>query len=131
MNDLPPDPIPPDSTPPLLPPATPVTPPSLPEETPAGATAPLPSEGSRAVSRGSLAAGFAVGLLAWGCSGVPSAGILFLMFDCVVLPILAVVLACIRGTRRFGLGLLLATAIGWLILGAMCGGLLPFPFRLG
>lgn len=46
----------------------------------------------------------------------------FLLFACFVLPLVSLILAIIRKTRRVGLGLLLACGLGWLILGAICGG---------
>lgn len=48
----------------------------------------------------------------------------FLIFDSFALPIVATVLAIVPKTRRVGLGLLLASGVGWLVLGAICGGLL-------
>lgn len=39
-------------------------------------------------------------------------------------PPVAVVLAVIPATRKFGLGVLLAAGLGWLALGAMCSGML-------
>lgn len=40
-----------------------------------------------------------------------------------LLPLAAVVLAIIRPTRKFGLGMLLACGVLWLVLVAICGGL--------
>jgi hypothetical protein len=48
--------------------------------------------------------------------------ILLLLFDCVLAPIIAVILAIIPSTRRFGLGLLLACGLTWLVLLSICGG---------
>jgi hypothetical protein len=41
----------------------------------------------------------------------------------MALPLVALVLAIIRPTRPFGLGMLLACGLGWLILFSICGGL--------
>jgi hypothetical protein len=45
----------------------------------------------------------------------------FLIFATMILPVLSILLAAIPSTRRFGLGLVLACGLGWLILGAICG----------
>jgi len=39
-----------------------------------------------------------------------------------VWPVMAVILACIRPTRRFGLGMLLGVGLGWLVMLTLCGG---------
>lgn len=145
MSPPPLDPPPPEPTPPepgpagARPPAgapSGFTPPPIPVlPSPAPAPPPvLPVAGSRlagppqpAKSRRSLAGGFGVGVLAWLGTFLPGASLVMLLVDCFVLPVVAVILACIPATRRFGLGLLLAAALGWLVLGAACGGLLrPF-----
>lgn len=74
-------------------------------------------------SRRPLVAGFVVALLA----GILATGetppqILLLLFDCFVLPLIAIRLSIKPSTRRFGLGRLLGTGLGWLVLGAICGG---------
>jgi hypothetical protein len=55
-------------------------------------------------------------------SSLISLAILLILFDCVVAPIIAVILAIIPSTRRFGLGLLLSCGITWLVLLSICGG---------
>jgi hypothetical protein len=72
-------------------------------------------------------AGFAVGAVPWLLTLVPQrnyGAIPFLIFACFGMPVVALITALVRKSRRFGLGLLLATGLGWLILGAICGGLL-------
>jgi hypothetical protein len=46
----------------------------------------------------------------------------YLLFELFVLPLVAVVLAIMRPTRFFGLGMLLASGLGWLVLLSLCGG---------
>lgn len=96
-------------------------------------TPPAPPEPPSRPSR-SIALGFAVGALVWLSPLIFSAmprtprregpyiEIELLIFASLMLPPFSALLAAIRPTRRFGLGLLLACGIGWLILGAMCGG---------
>ncbi len=68
--------------------------------------------------------GFSVGAAAWCGALIPGKYIFtFLLFDCFALPVIAIVLACIPPFSKFGLGLLLASGLGWLVLGAICGGL--------
>jgi len=69
--------------------------------------------------------GFLAGALFWvmpfffsGYDGIP-----WLIFACFGLPVVSAILAIIRATRPFGLGLLLACGLGWLILLSICGGL--------
>jgi hypothetical protein len=50
------------------------------------------------------------------------AQVTLLLFNCFILPVIAIVVSIIPQTRRFGLGLLLACGLGWLVLGAICGG---------
>jgi hypothetical protein len=50
--------------------------------------------------------------------------ILLLAVSVSLWPLAAVVLAIIRTTRRFGLGMLLGVGLGWLAILAICGGLL-------
>ena len=70
-----------------------------------------------------VALGFLLGAAAWCSVLIPGNHVfLFLIFDCFALPLIAIILACIPPFRKFGLGLLLASVIGWLVLGAMCGG---------
>jgi len=71
-----------------------------------------------------VALGFGVGAVSWLTTLIPQRDygqIIPLLFSCFVIPVIAVVLAIIPGTRRFGLGLLLAAGVGWLVLGAICG----------
>jgi hypothetical protein len=79
-----------------------------------------------------VVAGFITGAVIWlipwamekAALGQGLDGLLELLLACFVLPVVGVVLAIIRRTRPFGLGVLLACGIGWLVLGAMCGGLI-------
>ncbi|HXC01141.1 MAG TPA: hypothetical protein VNU49_00720 [Opitutaceae bacterium] len=43
------------------------------------------------------------------------------LFDCVIAPIIAVILTIIPSKRRFGLGLLLSCGLNWLVLLTICG----------
>lgn len=75
--------------------------------------------------------GFLAGALFWALPFSPFLhngydGIPWLIFACFGLPIVSVILAIIRPTRRFGLGLLLASGLGWLILLSICGGMAVF-----
>jgi len=90
---------------------------------------PLPAPPPNRGSNRWIVAGFLVGAFFWvlpiftdkyngGYGSIPP-----LLFACFVLPVASVILAIIKRTRRFGLGLLLASGLGWLVLGAMCGGL--------
>jgi hypothetical protein len=79
---------------------------------------------SKAQRIAGIALGFMAGACFWampflfrGYDGIP-----WLIFACFGLPVVSVILAIIRPTRRFGLGLLLACGLGWLILLAICGG---------
>ena len=80
----------------------------------------------------SLIAGFLFAAAVWLLPVVmPSGGrttlnnaILLLVGVTIGLPFVSVILAIIPKTRRFGLGALLACGLGWLILGAICGGLI-------
>jgi hypothetical protein len=77
-------------------------------------------------SRRPIGLGFLAGAVPWLLACIPQknyGAIPFLLFACFGQPVIATVLALIPKTRRFGLGLLLATGLGWLILGAICGGL--------
>jgi len=51
--------------------------------------------------------------------------ILVMQFGCTGLPLLAIILSLVRETRSFGLGMLLACALGWLILLSTWGGFGP------
>ena len=71
--------------------------------------------------------GFLTGAIPWWLSllQLPGSGTLpFLILGSLILPIISLVIAMIPKTRRFGLGLLIATGLGWLVLGAICGGLI-------
>ena len=96
-----------------------VNPPPAPPE-PAKVPAPPPTKGP-------IMAGFVLGAVPWLLTLIAQKGygvIPFLLFACFVMPVAAVVIALIPRTRRFGLGLLLASGLGWLVLGAICGGLI-------
>ncbi len=75
-------------------------------------------------SHRSLITGFVVAALLWSPAIItkPEIQVPFLLFNCIVLPVIAAVVSIIPQTRRFGLGLLLACGLGWLVLGAICGG---------
>ena len=81
-------------------------------------------------SKTPLVVGFLTGAFFWAIPMVMEkfragyAIILPMVFACFVLPVAATIVAIIRRTRRFGLGLLLACGLGWLVLGAICGGLI-------
>ncbi|MBS0630432.1 MAG: hypothetical protein JSS11_00850 [Verrucomicrobia bacterium] len=97
-------------------------------------TPPPPSEPPPVAprSRGPILGGFLVGAVIWLLP--PAVALLqpkdgyavlpFLIFASLLLPPVSLILALIPNTRRVGLGLLLACGLGWLILGAMCGGLI-------
>jgi predicted membrane channel-forming protein YqfA (hemolysin III family) len=70
--------------------------------------------------------GSIVGAAPWLLSLIPAKNyesLRFLIFACFGMPIIATITAIVPKTRRLGLGLLLATGLGWSILGAMCSGL--------
>lgn len=46
----------------------------------------------------------------------------FMLFDLFAVPVIALVLSIIRSTRSFGVGLLLACGLGWLVLLGICAG---------
>lgn len=81
-------------------------------------------------SRAPIIVGFIIGAVAWLLPPAVSllqpqdgyAIIPFLIFASLLLPPISAILAIIPVTRRVGLGLLLACGLGWLILGAICGG---------
>lgn len=69
--------------------------------------------------------GFVVGAAPWLIACIPQknyGSIPYLVFACFGMPIISIITAIVPKSRRFGLGLLLATGLGWLILGAMCSG---------
>jgi hypothetical protein len=73
--------------------------------------------------------GFALGTAVWliplVLRGSPNDGeIPSLIVAAFFLPVAAAILALVKETRPIGLGLLLACGIGWLIFGAICGGLI-------
>lgn len=77
-------------------------------------------------SRRLIIAGFTTGAVPWLLTLIPQKGygqIPFLILACFIVPVLAGILALVPRTRKFGLGLLLASGLGWLVLGAICGGL--------
>jgi hypothetical protein len=76
-------------------------------------------------SRRLIIAGFITGAVPWLLTLLPQKNygqIPFLIVACFIVPVLAGILALVRKTRKFGLGLLLACGLGWLVLGAICGG---------
>lgn len=83
-----------------------------------------PPPPSAARNHRSLITGFVVAALLWSPTVItkPEIQIPFLLFAGLVLPVIAIVVSIIPQTRRFGLGLLLACGLGWLVLGAICGG---------
>lgn len=81
--------------------------------------------GAEIKSRRLVVVGFITGAVAWLLTLIPQKGygqIPFLIIACFIVPLLAGILALAPWTRKFGLGLLLASGIGWLVLGAICGG---------
>jgi len=90
-----------------------------PQAAPGGTVPPKPA------TKTSVWIGFGLGLVPWLLACIPQkdyGAITFLIFACFGLPIIAVIVAIIPKTRRLGLGLLLASGLGWLVLGAMCSG---------
>jgi hypothetical protein len=84
---------------------------------------PVPSKPG---SQGSIWIGFLIGAVPWLLTCIPQKdyrAVLFLIFACFGLPIVSAIFAIIPKTRQIGLGLLLASGLGWLILGALCSGL--------
>jgi hypothetical protein len=72
--------------------------------------------------------GFAVGAAVWLWPfaqplNLEGGGLTAMAVACFILPLVSLIFAIIRRTRRLGQGLLLACGLGWLILGAICGGL--------
>ena len=77
------------------------------------------------MARGPIWLGFFIGAVPWLLSFIPLkdyGALVFLIFACFAMPVIAAIIAIIPKTRPFGLGLLLATGLGWLILGPMCSG---------
>jgi hypothetical protein len=71
-----------------------------------------------------LIVGFVVGLLPWLPATQSSRdALLWLIVVPFAAPIAGVALAIFQKTRSFGLGVLLAAGLGWLILGALCAGM--------
>lgn len=76
-------------------------------------------------SRRLIIAGFITGAAPWLLTLIPQKNygqIPFLIVACFIVPVLAGILALVPRTRKFGLGLLLASGLGWLVLAAICGG---------
>lgn len=81
---------------------------------------------SHPIVKRSIVIGFLIAATPWvpafglrhGYDGIPYA-----LFACFGMPVIASGLAIIRKTRPYGLGMLIACGLGWLILGAICGGL--------
>jgi hypothetical protein len=98
-----------------------------------GSPPPVLTDATEARDRRRIWTGFGVGLIALV---VPVLGtmqmkgdamgalMLAALFCFIVVPVTAIVLAIVRRTRKFGLGLLLACGIGFLVLLAICGGLM-------
>ncbi len=85
-----------------------------------------PPESAQPAPKLPIILGFLVGAAPWLITCIPRGNygsIPYLVFACFGMPLICVVTAIIPKTRRFGLGLLLATGLGWSILGAMCSGL--------
>jgi hypothetical protein len=80
---------------------------------------------AEAKSRRSVIAGVLIGAMPWLLFMIPKKmenSILILIFACFVAPVISGIVAAVPSTRKFGLGLLLASGLGWLVLGAICGG---------
>ena len=95
------------------------------DEPPVITDAPAPPR--KSVSQVPVLLGVLVGALPWLLSLLPMknyGALPFLILACFGMPVISLVIALIPKSRRFGLGLLLATGLGWLVLGAICGGLL-------
>jgi hypothetical protein len=92
-------------------------------------TTPAIGEPARKSPRVPVAIGFGIGAVLWLMPvlfrNAPDYGAVgWLILAAFGAPIPAAVLSIVRKTRPFGLGLLLACGLGWLVLGAMCGGLI-------
>ncbi len=101
--------------------------PSPPAATPEASAATPPPSAPPVTSNKPVIVGFILGAISWLTVLIPQRDygqILPLIFNCFALPVIAIILAIIPPTRRFGLGLLLAAGLGWLVLGAICGGIL-------
>lgn len=101
--------------------------PSPPAATPEASAATPPPSAPPVTSKKPVIVGFILGAISWLTVLIPQRDygqILPLIFNCFALPVIAIILAIIPATRRFGLGLLLAAGLGWLVLGAICGGIL-------
>ena len=79
----------------------------------------------RPIAKLPVVLGFIIGAVPWlasirqkGLEGIP-----MLVFACFLLPVVGAIAAVIRPSRPYGLGVLLACGLGWLVLGAICGGL--------
>jgi hypothetical protein len=73
-----------------------------------------------------IAVGFVVGALFWlpPLTIRDESALAWLLIVPFAEPPVGIMLAIIRPTRKLGLGVLLAAGVGWLILGAMCAGVL-------
>jgi hypothetical protein len=80
---------------------------------------------SRTKSVALIATGFVVGISFWAApyAIANESSLAWMIIVPFAEPVAGVILAIIRPTRKFGLGVLLASGLGWLILGAMCAGL--------
>jgi hypothetical protein len=75
-----------------------------------------------------VAYGFVTGLGIFGLAYLPPPGpgynnALPFLLAITLLPLAAIVLSVIRPTRNFGLGMLLACGVLWLVMLAICGGM--------
>jgi hypothetical protein len=71
-----------------------------------------------------IAVGFVAGVLFWVPAFTNNSTFAWIIIVPFAEPSVGIILAVIRPTRKFGLGVLLAAGLGWLILGAMCAGML-------
>lgn len=69
--------------------------------------------------------GLLLGILPWlpGLKGSSEEALIWLLVVPFLSPVVGVVLLIFDKTRSYGLGVLLSSGFGWLMLGAMCSGL--------
>lgn len=93
------------------------------EETPPPPPPPLPPKQNKALK---VWLGALVGIIPGVAAllmGGKSDGIVGVFFLSISLwPLAAIILAVIRSTRRFGLGMLLGVGFDWIVLVSVCGG---------
>ncbi|MBI5770207.1 MAG: hypothetical protein HZA93_20695 [Verrucomicrobia bacterium] len=108
-----------EQPPPDHPPATaaPSTPGSVPDQRPA--------QSDKWEEVAPIMMGFVIGAMLWvpAFSISSQDGLVLLLIVPFGTPVAAGLLASFKATRRFGLGMLLASGLGWLALGALCAGL--------